>query len=183
MEHSRFDDLIRSLAHARSRRALTRLLGGLGLGSPFAVLGAHGMAAKGKKGKKRRKKHKRSTATSCVPEAAGVTCAGAPCGSVRSNTCGQAVNCGCPLGFNCLPNGTCARPCTGHSGDCVGCGTGVFCTSANTEGLQHCVVESRCADHPVCTLATSECPRGTQCQECGIGEGNRCIPIAPCFGA
>jgi hypothetical protein len=173
MDHSRFDDLIRTLTRACTRRSLTSLLSGL-----MTLPGAPGTAAKRKKGKKK----KRKRAHTCKPESAAVACAGAPCDSVRSNRCGQAVTCRCPGGFNCLSNGTCALPCTGHSEDCANCGMGVFCTSANTEGLTHCVVESRCTDHQVCMTSTSECPRGTQCQDCGISEGRRCIPVSPCIG-
>jgi hypothetical protein len=191
MENSRFDGLTRGLMHARTRRGLARLLVGLARGGSLAVLGAHGAEAKRKKGKNRKKKkRKQPVATvpsappaACVPEAQSVTCGGAPCGSVRANNCGQAVNCGCPPGSKCLLNGTCARMCVGHSGDCDGCAGNAFCTNENTEGQQHCVLESACADHQECFTSTSECPRGTQCQDCGIGQGRRCIPVAFCPGA
>lgn len=180
MDGSAFDTIARLLAAPRSRRGAARLLGGLTLSGPLALTW-WGEAASGQRGKKKRKKTKRRRRR-CRPEARSVTCADVPCGERRSNRCGEEVSCACPSGFNCLLNGTCARACDGSHGDCSTCGANAFCTEANTEGQQHCVVESLCAEHQLCSTATSECPRGTQCQPCGIGQPNRCIPVAACEG-
>lgn len=48
MDDSRFDALARSLTAAHSCRGLTRLLGGLTLGGPFALLGLTETEAKPK---------------------------------------------------------------------------------------------------------------------------------------
>lgn len=183
MDSSTFDSISRALAATRSRRRLT-WLGALSLlGLPAMDWLAEGGAAKqGGKGKRKRKK-RRGRRRRCRPEARSVTCAGAHCAEARTNRCGEEVSCGCPSGFNCLLSGTCARACGGSHGSCEECGANAFCTAANTEGQQHCVVESLCAEHQVCSTSTSECPRGTQCQPCGINEPNRCIPVAACAGA
>ncbi len=55
MDESNFDTLARSLSEARSRRGLTRLLGGLTLGAPFALRGLTETEAKRKKKKKKKK--------------------------------------------------------------------------------------------------------------------------------
>lgn len=198
MDADRFDALARSLTAAGSRRrALAAALGGA-FGTALGAFSVDENAAakkkcppckKRKKGKCKKRKPDGTpcpggvcqSGRCCSPEPAAVTCAGA-CQTTRINRCGQAVTCDCPGGSNCLPNGTCARRCTGRAEDCAGCGASVFCTSPNTEGQQHCVVESRCSDHEVCFTSSSECPRGKQCQECGINEGKRCIPVATCTG-
>jgi len=55
MDGSHFDTLARSIAYGGTRRRLTtRLLGGVVLGAPLALLGQGDHAAKGKKGKARR---------------------------------------------------------------------------------------------------------------------------------
>lgn len=181
MDGSTFDAIARLLGACRSRRRAAPLLGGLALSGPFAMAGLRQAAAR-KKGGKGKRKRKRKARRRCHPEPPTATCAGVDCGETRINNCGQEVRCDCPGGFNCLLNGTCARECTGHSNDCAACGANAFCTNANTEGQTHCVVESTCAEHPVCMTSTSECPRGTQCQPCGIGQGNFCIPVAACSG-
>ena len=66
MDDSRFDALTRSLTHARSRRGLARLLGGLTLGGPLALGGLAESAAGTKKMKKKRKK-KGTAPTATVP--------------------------------------------------------------------------------------------------------------------
>src|SRR5690242_7069246 len=54
MDESRFDAFSRAVAQTRSRRGLTRLLGGLAVGDPLGLLHRPETAAKGKKHKKRK---------------------------------------------------------------------------------------------------------------------------------
>jgi hypothetical protein len=170
MDVRTFDRLTSLLSRFSSRRAT---LGGL------SALILPGLVDAGKKRRKRKRKGKRRR---CRPEPRATTCADVHCGEARVNNCGQEVSCGCPSGFTCLLSGTCARECDGSHTACAGCGSNVFCTAPNTEGQMHCIYDSRCSDHPVCFTSTGECPRGTQCQPCGIGQGNYCLPVAACLG-
>jgi hypothetical protein len=198
MDGSRFDALSRALVTAHSRRGLTRLLSRLVIGGPLAILGLTETTAK----RKKHKKKKRDGATApppasppsppppesppsppppCVPTSRAATCTGAPCGSVRTNNCGRTVSCDCTRGFNCLPNGTCARACSLDT-QCDGCSGDVVCSRVNTEGLQHCVVigGGLCVTFQPCN-DTSECSRGTQCQLC-TDVLRVCVPVSACTG-
>jgi hypothetical protein len=175
MDGATFDAFTRLLTESRSRRRLARLLGGFALSGPL-TLTQRAAGKKRHKGKgKRRKRHH------CRPESLAATCAGVNCGDTRANNCGQEVRCDCPSGFNCLLNGVCARDCSASTSVCADCGPNVICTEPNTEGQVNCGFESHCTDHQVCSTSTNECPRGTQCQPCGI-EGNHCLPVADCSG-
>ncbi len=223
MDGERFDDLVRWLETGRSRRALTRLLGGGALLAPLGAWGFSDGAAKGKgkgKGKKKpRKKQvclcsasgctgqkvkKRSKFISqnapcayaggcttnpcaagatpppppgCTPEPQATTCARG-CGP-RTNNCNQTITCPCPSGQNCLPNGTCARPCTDNP-DCAGCAdlpAFELCSGASSEGPKYCgAAPFACNQTQPCNPAnTTGCPRGFVCiPGCG------CVGIAVC---
>ena len=68
----------------------------------------------------------------CTPEPVTTTCAGALCGTTRTNNCNQSITCPCPSGLSCLPNGTCARSCTGTV-NCTGCSSNA-CSDPSSEG-------------------------------------------------
>src|SRR5215212_11403138 len=131
MDNASFDAVTRSLTASltgrTTRRGMTRLLAGLALGGPLALLGRSPAAAKKACSPCKKRKNGKCTAKKpdgtacpggtcqggrcCVPESAAATCAGAPCGTVRMNTCGQAVTCSCPAGQDCLSNGSCGITC------------------------------------------------------------------------
>src|SRR5215213_1036674 len=140
MHNASFDAVTRSLTAAltgrTTRRGMTRLLAGLALGGPLALLGRSPAAAKKtcspcKKRKKGKCKGKKPDGTACpggtcqggrccVPQETALICA-AGCGT-RSDTCGGAVACPCPAGQDCLGNGSCARTCNPSAQNCpTGC--------------------------------------------------------------
>ena len=110
MDADRFDTLVRSLRETQSRRGLTRLLGGLAIGAPLALLGLAETEAKRRKKKKKKKKASGGTPV-CTPQCAG-------CGG--SNGCGGTCGCGanqfCHTGI-CR---TCDVTC---NGDAIACGS------------------------------------------------------------
>jgi hypothetical protein len=186
-----FDTMTRSLASARSRRALAAALSGqlgIALGATsFDEVGAKKKSCppckKRKKGKCKKKKPDGTACDGgtcqngrcCVPESRAATYAGAACGTARANNCGQAVTCTCPTGQDCLVNGSCAQPCTDPE-ECTAC-VNVVCGFPNTEGTQYCVrTDVNCSDLRPCS-ATTECPRGTHCQLCDVPTGLRCAPL------
>src|SRR5687768_17439817 len=75
MDQDRFDTLTRSLTHTGSRRGLSRLLGGLTLCAPLALLGRSESEAKRKKKKKKKKKSGR-TPSAVPPPPASTSCTG-----------------------------------------------------------------------------------------------------------
>src|SRR5215204_218450 len=98
MDETRFDALARSLTQPRSRRGLTRLLGGLGVGGPLALFGAGETAAKPKKKKKNKKKSAAALPVSPPPSGCTPDCAGKRCGD--ANGCGGFCT-DCPQGKSC----------------------------------------------------------------------------------
>jgi hypothetical protein len=143
VDDTRFDSLTRSLSDLRSRRGLTRLLIGIGLGGPLALGGLDENEAKRKKrkpvhgeGKKKKKKKKKTgrtpTATVPPPDSSVVSpppppdpCAGVVCPAVARGTSG------------CV-GGTCIiTSCDAGFRDC----DGLVATGCETEvnaNLQHC---------------------------------------------
>jgi len=197
MESDHFDALARTLTSVRSRRqALVAILGGA-LGMVLGATAIEETEAKKKKpcpACKKRKKGKCKAnkpdgtacpggtcqgGSCCVPESAAATCARAACGTVRTNTCGQAVICSCPAGQDCLSNGSCGITCTASSQcphGCTGCGF------ASTEGPSHCIAPiTGCESVPQSCTSTAECPLGQHCQgiKCDLSGQlvNRCIPM------
>ncbi len=119
----------------------------------------------------------------CVLEPLATTCARG-CGT-RLNNCNQSIVCPCPGGQNCLPNGTCARPCT-TAAECADCGSGgAFCGRVTTEVQRNCIEVGEgifCSDRPLCT-STADCPLGFQCQICTVAgqpDTQRCADVAVC---
>jgi hypothetical protein len=109
MDGSRVDALARALTAGRSRRGLTRLLGGLTLGGPLALLGLAPSAAK-HKGGKGKKKHKKPACPgqqicngACIPTSA--CCNDYACDPCRNAYCRDG-SCQCNEG-EILSNGRC----------------------------------------------------------------------------
>jgi hypothetical protein len=113
MDDSRFDTLVRSLTDVRSRRGLTRLLAGVAVSGPLALLGLAETEGKGKKGKKKKKKKKKRSTTSPGP------CAGKP----NDSACNGDGKC---LNGVCNPKPTCI----GEGSSCAGLGNAACCTKA-----------------------------------------------------
>lgn len=112
----------------------------------------------------------------CLPEPQATTCA-AGCGQ-RLNNCNQPVSCPCPSGQTCLPNGTCARPCTLGGMECGGCTQSRTCATTS-EGQSICIViPSVCGTLQPCPVTTS-CPQGSACIACGMA-GLRCVQVGIC---
>jgi hypothetical protein len=189
MDGSRFDRLTKTLSAPGSRR---RALGGL-LAGTLGLLGwhdgdeitAHDLKAKCKKksgaakkkclkkAKKHAAQHAREVPPPCFPELQATTCA-AGCGPRRDN-CNRPVTCPCPGGQTCLPNGTCARPCSGLPGQCAGCTPVDFCL-VSTEGPSRC--GGTTSLQPCDPANTTGCPRGFVCVPAGVEP--RCFPVAVC---
>ncbi len=116
----------------------------------------------------------------CVPEPLATTCAPG-CGP-RTNNCNQSVTCPCPTGQDCLPNGTCARPCITDL-QCGGCTSTNLCSIASSDGPMYCIdpTAPMCATLQPCTPAdTTGCPQGFVClANCGMA-GARCDAVAVC---
>ena len=98
METSEFDALTQSLAKCRSRRGITRLLGGLVLGAPLALAGAGEAAATCKK---QCGPCKRCKQGKCKPKPAGTACPGGACQRGACVASAPAVACFCPVGKSC----------------------------------------------------------------------------------
>src|SRR5215217_2702688 len=187
MDHGTFDRMTRSFSRPRpgtmTRRGITRLLGGLALGGPLALLGLTNAEAKCKKkcgackrckqGKCKPKPAGTACAggtcqggrcvagEACVPESAAATCAGR-CGT-GTNACGQAVACpGCAAGRQCLNNGSCAEIC---GNGLPACPQSCFCGAASVDAPRSCMgFVSSCEQASQACTTTAECPTGQKCQ-------------------
>jgi hypothetical protein len=130
MDTTYFDALTKSLGESHSRRGITRLLGGLALGGPLALLGLDEAAAKCKKKCgpcKRCKKGK------CKPKLAGTACAGGTCqGGVCAPGAGPASP---PPPLPCTTAATCPAPPASQlcaQATCIGGRCGIGPKAANT---------------------------------------------------
>jgi hypothetical protein len=128
MDGSHFDTLARSIAYGGTRRRLmTRLLGGVVLGAPLALLGQGDHAAKGKKGKGKKRGGRGASADCNGDRRRGDACTDScqcrgdyRCGAPRP--AGQRVECGQNQDARevcCLGQGDSCN----NNNDCECCGT------------------------------------------------------------
>lgn len=129
MDGSRFDTLSRVVTATRSRRQLARLLGGLVLSGPLALLEVDETTAKRKKGKKRKK---RPAAPPAQPPSAVACTPNCPANSCGANGCGGTCSCG--TGLSC-----CAGACVDLANDTDNCGScGRSCAGGCVHGVCAC---------------------------------------------
>ncbi len=171
MDAERFDGLARSLTTIRSRRSLTRLLGGLGLGGGFAVWGARETLAA-----------KRTAGEPCTKRR---QCKTGKCIGIQGHkTCSCSGRYECPAGAQCL-HGGCFR-----AESCSGCAPGPECggdvfgecyCSQTVDGVPVCFAhENACTGAKACD-ANRDCPTGRACinTSCFVGMAP-CTPLAVC---
>jgi hypothetical protein len=170
MDESNFDTLARSLSEARSRRGLTRLLGGLTLGAPLALRGLTETEAK----RKKKKKKKRSTTptTSVPPPVSPPPPPPPPCANGVKDGDETGIDCGgscpnrCPVGQGCSSQNDCASAIC-NSNQCVdcslmsGCSETGSCTCREFDGQRVCVKDD---------------PTPTSCFQC-TAQGGLCFRL------
>jgi hypothetical protein len=191
MDADRFDALSRSLAAVGTRRralvtALVSALSALGLADPDEVSAAKSPKCKRKPGEcercdrgtcTRKNGEKRCKAGKIKPKAFGTPCSVGSCQNgacIAAAAAAPALPCGgCPSGQRCLANGSCAIICGLGEPDCPSsCNA---CSGETTEGQHHCIHNVvDCGPLETC-IDTSECPRGTHCQGCSMGQS--CVPL------
>jgi len=172
MESERFDRLARTVGQPRSRRSLTRLLGGLGLGGVLAAWGTTETLAA-----------KRMAGEPCTK---GRQCKTGKCiGILGHKTCSCSTRHECISGAQCLHGGcfraeSCAAECT------IGttCGAGMFsCYCSQTvDGVAVCYAnENFCTEGKTCD-ANSDCPTGRACVDtsCIGGPCADAVCLFPC---
>ena len=196
MDALHFDALTRRLTLRLSRRRGVAILATVGLPrivAPDAVAAKKKCPPCKKRNKQGRCKKKRPDGKSCpggtcrqgrccVAEPTATTCAGATCGTVRINTCGQAVTCPCPAGQTCLANGSCATPCSvSNNTPCADSADTCLC-QAETTGTAYCRADlNSCLEAPQTCTTSSDCQPGEYCMPAGCGPSssieNRCWPL------
>ncbi|MFN8665510.1 MAG: hypothetical protein U0075_26755 [Thermomicrobiales bacterium] len=176
MDGTAFDCLTKALTEPQSRRAVSRLLGGLAVGGPLALLGVtESTARKKKKGKvtlchngqtitvskKARKAHLKhgdtlGACSTCTPDCDGKQCGpdscGGSCGSCDGGVCLETQQCGngtLPDGATCDP--ALPRACSSGFCDCVGqtctCRDALCPQPASTSTYaETCAVTSKCTE-------------------------------------
>jgi hypothetical protein len=205
MDPVRFDTLVKSLAAARTRRGIVRLLSTLSLGMTLTALfddgpdasaedDDHGSSHRRHRRKTRnarrsgddkdnRKGQRKGKRTGCNPESRARTCAG-KCATVINN-CGKAVDCGpctcatgCPQCQSCNPA---TRLCDLVTNG-TGCDDGNACTQTDTCQNGVCIGSNPTADGTVCPggfCCGGECKECCTDQHCpsGFCHGNNvCAP-------
>jgi hypothetical protein len=175
MDANRFDNLLRSLVDASSRRGIARAVTGMLLAGPFAVLlDATDAAAKKKKRKKKKcKGGARKCGKKCIP--ATSCCTTADCGTGGACAGGACI---CAVKFRscqgkCIPDGDCCS--SSECGDCQTCQNGQ-CADACDTG-QECVTgQCQCTPGscPGC-CDDNTCKPGNTSGNCGTG-GEVCVP-------
>lgn len=168
MEADRFDDIIRTLSAAPSRRIIVQAFAGLTLAGGLGTLAGLRDADARKKKRKKKKKKKSAASGGCIPACGGETptCCSGNC----VNTATNESNCGscgetCPPGQTCC-EGTCANLATDEA-NCsacgVSCGPGQSCcggacldTAADPENCGGC--GTMCGANAVCDEGSCTCP-------------------------
>jgi hypothetical protein len=174
MDADRFDAIARSLTTPRSRRSLTRLLGGLGVAGILSVSGAtETLAALRKAG---------------APCTRGRQCKTGKCIGIQGHkTCSCSRRYDCPAASQCLHGGcfrseSCGAACT----NTPLCGAGVhqdgcFC-SQTASGVPVCYANEVYCSFEVCD-ADGDCPTGRACVDvscAGCGAGVTAVCLFPC---
>lgn len=200
MDGPHFDALSRALVEARSRRGLTRLLGGLLLGGSPGSLAPGESAAKGKQGGGKKPKKKRGRpALGCAPSCAGAqcgddgcggSCGGCPvCQACAGGTCRPADDAPCGINGRCLHGACNATPLCRETNftrcqrdvDCCStkCYVGEGCAAFIGPDGGECLVNEDCASRRcvgyrcACSAGVRACPNG----KCGL-----CCTDDDCFG-
>ena len=166
MDADRFDGLARTFGQPRSRRSLTRLLGGLGLGGVLSVWGTTETLA--------------ATRNAGEPCTRGRQCKTGKCIGLKGHkTCSCSGRYECVSGAQCLHGGcfrseSCAAECTPGTT----CGGGMFATcycSETVSGVAVCYANDGnfCAEGKACD-ADNDCPTGRACIDVS------CIGVNPC---
>ena len=151
MDSKRFDRLAQTFGQPHSRRSLTRLLGGLGLGGVLSVWGTtETLAAKRNAGMRCTRNRQCKTGR----------CVGVP----GQKVCSCSNRYACPAGAQCLHGGcfrseSCAAACTPGTP----CGTGTTST---------CYCSQTVGGVPVCYQTENFCTEGQACEvsgDCPVG--------------
>ena len=202
MDETRFDTLARTLTQVRSRRGLTRLLTGLALGGPLALLGLADAGGK-KKNKKKSKKKKNKPPPphqDDLPPLPPNPCPARqrPCGGKCVADCldpemefdAATCTCRCPSGqvecaVGCVPScpagqtmdpDTCTCECPARlvasNGACIECPAGQVECPGAPGGC--CASDRTCCTNPDSGIARC-CPSGATCYP-GSGDD----PLACC---
>ena len=179
MENDAFDSLTRSLTASltgrTTRRGITRLLGGLALGGPLALLGLSEAEAKCKKPYgpcQRCKKGK------CKPKPAGTVCTGGTC---QRGVCIPAAAPAPPPSPLICPSGTfaVAGRCAPNCGQTCEAKAGVCATTV--EGFPYCAPKASCPAVPKTCDSHADCAVQEFCTQAGCGPNaelvTRCVPF------
>ena len=190
VDRSRFDDLVRSLSAARSRRDLARLLGGLGLGPALWSRPDDADARRCppcRKKKRGKCKGKKRDGTPCPGgECRGGRCRPVSCFDGIRNGAETDVDCGgtcvvrCQEGRRCLSRSDCL---TGYcpGGTCQECGTDGDCPN-DLDGPCYCDRtaggQKRCnkAGASATGASCAACFAGTNCVKVDVGRFNCYLP-------
>jgi hypothetical protein len=172
MDADRFDALSRALSTGHTRRHLTRLVGGLSLGSVLSVLRAPAALAALRIGGDACTENRQCKTGQCVGRAGSKTCncsqkypkckqPSNPCqrascdfATGRCTTSNRRNGATCGTGKICQ-NGVCARTCTGSAQ----CGSECACAQPNSGGSTICVNTAGTGT----SCMSSPCPAGSIC--------------------
>ncbi len=150
MDSERFDRLVQTFGRPRSRRSLTRLLGGMGLGGALSVWGTTETLA-----------HRLNAGNPCTR---GSHCKTGKCVGPRGQkVCSCSTRHRCADGARCIHGGcfrseSCAAECTLGTP----CRDGCFC-SETVSGVPVCYANEKfCTEGKACD-ANGDCPTGRAC--------------------
>ncbi len=170
MDDARFDAFARTLGTTRSRRSLSRLLGGLGLGGGLSALTAQDAAAALRKGGSPCTANRQCKTGECVGPAESKKCSCSrtfPACKQPANSCKRAV---CDF--------TLKRCVVRTKANGAACGTGRECCDGacvdTRSNPRHCGgCGQRCQVNGICSAGTCTCVRG----EC-MNSGGTCCPAS-----
>jgi hypothetical protein len=167
MDSEHFDRLAQSFGQPHSRRSLTRLIGGLGLGGVLSLWGTTETLAAKRNAGMRCTRNRQCKTGRCVGEPGQKVCS---CSSRYA--CPAAAQC---LHGGCFRSESCAAACV------IGptCGPDCYC-SKTVSGVAVCFANTNfCGGGGACD-ADGDCPRGKTCVDVScVG----CSPVAAvCLG-